>query len=126
MNLLMTWSGPHIKGILTGKLYEYLIAQKPIIGLVNGQYDGELEEIFAQVNAGQIACKGGDHTSLSSFIQTKYLEWFVNGEIDWQFDQAALQEFNWAPQMRNFIDYLTGLPTTVPNVALARESVYNF
>lgn len=48
--LLIINKAPNSKGILTGKLFEYLALQKPIIGI--GPKDGDAAKILHQTNAG--------------------------------------------------------------------------
>jgi len=45
-NLLLSWSLPDGGGILTSKVYEYLAAGKPILAIVNGEKDEELEKLI--------------------------------------------------------------------------------
>jgi hypothetical protein len=45
VNLLLTWVGPHSGGVLTGKLSEYLAAGRPVLCLVSGGRDEELESM---------------------------------------------------------------------------------
>lgn len=46
-NLLLSWSLPGGGGILTSKVYEYLAAGRPILAIVNGDGDEELEELLS-------------------------------------------------------------------------------
>lgn len=46
VNILLTWSSPQYSGILTGKLYEYLAARRPILILINGPRDTEWDTLF--------------------------------------------------------------------------------
>jgi hypothetical protein len=51
LNLLLSWNSPELMGIVTSKLFEYLQAQQPILALVNGSAEPELEkllEMYAQ------------------------------------------------------------------------------
>jgi hypothetical protein len=46
LNLLLSWNSPELMGIVTSKLFEYLQAQKPILALVNGSAEPELENLL--------------------------------------------------------------------------------
>lgn len=46
LNLLLSWNSPELMGIVTSKLFEYLQAQKPILALVNGSVEPELENLL--------------------------------------------------------------------------------
>lgn len=106
VNLLLTWSGPLIKGILTGKLYEYLAAQRPIIGIINGPQDKEVEAIFEQLQAGKVHYVDQSDPSLKQQVQFLFQEWLSKGEISWAFDQQTLREFEWDTQLSRFCTYL--------------------
>jgi hypothetical protein len=47
-NVMLTWSHPGRRGVLTGKLFEYLPAKRPIVCLVNGDHDPEIEKFFSK------------------------------------------------------------------------------
>ncbi|MCB0579686.1 MAG: hypothetical protein KDD10_10310 [Phaeodactylibacter sp.] len=47
LNLLLSWSLPGGGGILTGKVYEYLAAGRPVLAIVNGEQDEELAGLLA-------------------------------------------------------------------------------
>lgn len=46
LNLLLSWNSPELMGIVTSKLFEYLQAQQPILALVNGSAEPELEKLL--------------------------------------------------------------------------------
>ena len=48
--LLLNWNDPKEKGVFTGKIFEYLSAQRPIIAL--GGYGGVVKELLEQTKAG--------------------------------------------------------------------------
>ena len=50
INLLLTWNVKEVSGILTGKLFEYLGARNPILTIVNGTVDRDLESIFKKTS----------------------------------------------------------------------------
>ena len=54
VNLLLTWSFGTSKGIVTGKIYEYLSARRPILLLINGEQDLEMENWFEEMKCGEV------------------------------------------------------------------------
>lgn len=46
LNLLLSWNSPGLQGILTSKVFEYLQARVPILTLVNGEKELELEALL--------------------------------------------------------------------------------
>jgi len=60
------------KGILTGKLFEYLNTRKQIIGL--GPVDGDASAIIAECNAGKMF-ERNNREGIESFIESMFLNW---------------------------------------------------
>ena len=56
--LLLEWNDPASKGILTGKLFEYLGARRPILCI--GYNDGAIAKILQETGVGVILNKPGD------------------------------------------------------------------
>lgn len=46
INVLLSWASKELKGIVTGKIYEYLAARKPILTIINGIHDTEIEKVI--------------------------------------------------------------------------------
>ncbi|MDV7396209.1 hypothetical protein RZS08_32750, partial [Arthrospira platensis SPKY1] len=77
INLLLTWSDDSIEGILTGKLFEYIGAGNPILAIVNGKKDTELENLFSQFSCGTVlySTSANVHTQIQKFILEKFELW---------------------------------------------------
>ena len=54
INLMLTSSTKEYQGILTGKLYEYMGAQNPILAIVKGEDDKEVNAFFDKYQLGYI------------------------------------------------------------------------
>ncbi len=104
INLLLSWSTTELSGVLTGKLYEYFAAQKPVLALINGTHDEEFDELFAAINAGMVVYRSETTIAiLKAFILQRYKDW-KNGQLqNWQFNESALQKLTWAYQMEAFV-----------------------
>jgi len=63
------------KGILTGKLFEYLNTRKPIIGL--GPVDGDASAIINECEAGKMFDRM-NKTGIENFIENNFLKWKNN------------------------------------------------
>lgn len=48
LNLLLTWSSEESKGVLSGKLFEYLATGCPIVAMVEGPDDAELRQLVGK------------------------------------------------------------------------------
>jgi hypothetical protein len=67
--LLLTWSSPDEKGILTGKLYEYIAVGRPILCLINGEQDPELVEILSGLSPSLCACSTDPAGTVTAFLR---------------------------------------------------------
>ncbi len=71
INLLLTSSTKEYQGILTGKLYEYMGAQNPILAIVKGEGDQEVDAFFDKYQLGYI------HYTENGKLQ-KLKDWILN------------------------------------------------
>ena len=76
LNLLLSWNSPQLQGILTSKVFEYLQAKRPILAIVNGSTDFELENLIQTYSPGSLVVYPGQtlHT-LKRFLQKEYQNW---------------------------------------------------
>lgn len=76
VNLLLSWNSPQLQGILTSKVFEYLHAQRPILAIVNGAPEPELEILIGTYFPGNLVFYPDQNLSvLKSFLQKEYLNW---------------------------------------------------
>jgi hypothetical protein len=68
---------PSAKGIITGKIFEYLIAKRPIFAI--GPVDGDLSEIIKQTNSG-IIVDFKDKVSMKATI-LEYYKLYKEGKL---------------------------------------------
>jgi hypothetical protein len=97
INLLLTSALPNYTGILTGKFYEYLAAQNPIIVLINGAQDPEFQQIVQDLQAG-IVINNQNPTSyqtLKDFLLTLYNQFQTNGDTTPTIQKQKLQQYQW-------------------------------
>jgi len=90
--LMVTWSTKIETGILTGKFYEYLSYIKPIICLINGNKDLEIEKKFKEINCGKVVYSSSN-LELEKFIVSNYKEWKVNKIIDSKYNYKELENY---------------------------------
>ena len=90
--LLLINNVPNNLGILTGKIYEYLGAKVPVLGV--GPIEGEAAKILNETRSGKM-CDYSDQKAISEFISWQYSIWkkdekpTASGEID-QYDRVHL------------------------------------
>jgi len=69
------------EGILTGKLFEYLAAKKPILGV--GPVKGDAARIIVACNAGEIF-DYDDQDSIYNYLKDLHSKWIKQGNVDLQ------------------------------------------
>lgn len=91
INLMLTWSTKKEKGILTGKFYEYLSYSKPIICMVNGDKDNEIEEKFTKLNCGLVVYS--DEKKLSQYIEDYFQQWQQSKFVSISYNKYELEKY---------------------------------
>lgn len=76
--LLLVNRVPSAKGIITGKIFEYLLANRPILAI--GPLDGDLAEVLNKTNAGKIV--DFDHKSELKKSLMVYFEAYKNHTLE--------------------------------------------
>lgn len=110
INLLLSWSKPGSQGILTGKLYEYLAAGRPVLALLNAPSAGpEWQQVFAGLPHSQLHTSGDHPEALRAFVLAHYHAWKSGERLCETLDT---EPFTWAAQMEGFVG------------ALARRGIY--
>ena len=108
VNLLLTYSTPDLTGNLTGKLYSYMAARNPIIAVVNGTRDQELEDVFRATNAGLVAYHEDidGESSVADFIADLYTRWASEESEAWSYNEASMDDFYWDTSIDKLVKYL--------------------
>lgn len=105
INLLLTYSTNSLTGNLSSKLFEYLAARKPLLVLLNGPADEELQGILERTQAGVVASHSPqDITRIKSFLLEKFNEWQVNGKVLPSVPEESLEEFRWENIVQNYFE----------------------
>lgn len=106
INFLFSWSGRKIKGLLSGKLFEYLATGNPIFSLINGPKDEEFENVFEDLNAGFVFYNDEDNAKISKIISSFYKEWINSGNLDFSYNQEKLYSYSWENSINKFKELL--------------------
>jgi hypothetical protein len=72
--LLLNWSAPGYYGVLTAKLWDYLATGRPILALVNGPGDQELDEIILGAAAGAVF-ETKEQGAVKAWLLAQYRYW---------------------------------------------------
>ncbi len=94
------WSGA--KGIVTGKVFEYLSASKPILGI--GPVDGDLANILSQTRGGRVF-DYGDAKGMAGYIKDR-----INRRTEsFEADETALKMYNRRELTHSLAQLLTSI-----------------
>lgn len=94
VNVLFSWNQEGSRGILTGKLYEYLAARKPILALTYGICEQELIQKLKDFHAANSLCTDQSSHALN-FIEEVYFRYTKGDEtLLGRFDQLEQLFFN--------------------------------
>lgn len=108
--IMLTWASKDETGILSGKFYEYLSSGKPIICLINGEGDLEIENIFNKLKCGiavSIKDKNGIY-KLSKYI----LKYYLNPNKKVNFNWAEIYKFSYEIQAKKLLSLFLKLRCT--------------
>ena len=108
INLLLSFAIPEVTGGLTGKLYEYFAAKRPILLIINGSQDEEFEEIFEELDAGIVTYHQNpkDEQVLEQFLRKYYQEWLSTGNVKASIREEILKKYEWDNMVPAFMNYL--------------------
>ncbi len=99
--LLLTWENPKEYGIVPGKVFEYLAAQRPIISI--GFDKGPLQDIIKSTNS-------GIHTSeikeIKKFIHISYNQFKSDGLLQYYGIKEEVNKYNQIEMCKKFIEIL--------------------
>lgn len=104
INLLLTSATPEWTGVMTGKFYEYLAAQQPIVVLINGTQDVEFETIVSNLNAGCVVYNDRSHAELRRFILMLFSQFEKNGKIEPMILTDKLKELEWDSSIQRLME----------------------
>ncbi|MGN0451587.1 MAG: glycosyltransferase [Acutalibacteraceae bacterium] len=97
--VLCTWNNRGEEGVFPGKFLEYMLFNKPIIALVDGNLaNSEVACVMREGKFG-IACEaaGGerDHAALKAYIEKQYSLFEQNKSLDFAPSQKVLNRYNY-------------------------------
>jgi hypothetical protein len=102
LNLVLSWSEPENRGILTAKLFECLAAPAPILALVNGPTDPDWTQIFDELQPGLVVFTESDNEELVEALLNKVLQAHQASASLRRNDPAMLQPWTWAEIIGEF------------------------
>lgn len=106
INLLLTWSNKNIKGFIHGKFNEYVAIRNPILCLVEGDRDLELENIYSLLSNSLIVTNKNENKGyIKTYILSMYQEWKNKGEVP-LISQAVIESYAWEHKAKPLLDLI--------------------
>ena len=107
VNLLMNWNEPGLLGGLSGKLFEYIGAQKPILALIDGDKDPEIEDVLNTLGLGTVFYdRDSDIIPMAKFIENAFNRWKQTGVSKINVADEILKKFTWGYGIENILSKL--------------------
>jgi len=99
--VLLHLAFPGKKGILTGKIFDYLGAGRPILSI---PADNDcVESLLKETNAG-VSCRNADETA--AVLKAWYLGWRETGTVDYMGDQIKINKYTRREETRTLAELL--------------------
>jgi hypothetical protein len=105
VNLLLSWSTPQ-GGTFPAKFFEYLLAERPILLLIDGVQDREWEQLFEQLQSGALFYNNDKSKieQIKLFIIEQYNSWQQNGLVSTSIPTDLRDTFYWKKSIFQLLD----------------------
>lgn len=103
--LLLNWDDPQEKGVYTGKVFEYLASQRPIL-VTGGSGNDVIKELLDETKSG-IYCSTVEETK--SAIKNLYLEYKLKGKVTYHGVVEKICKYSYREMARKFAEILDNL-----------------
>ncbi|HWR39194.1 MAG TPA: glycosyltransferase, partial [Patescibacteria group bacterium] len=114
MLLLLNWNDPEEKGVYTGKVFEYLCAQRPILAL--GSVGGVVQELLAETKAG---ISVSSQSELEEVVLAGYQEYFASGRTTYSGCKKEIMKYShreMALKFSRILDMVSSAPAKLLNI----------
>ncbi|MGP4079195.1 hypothetical protein ACTWQL_04710 [Pseudalkalibacillus sp. R45] len=112
MLVLASWNTKTEKGVITGKLLEYMMIKKPVVGLVSGEVpNSKIKDIINECNIGvtyENANANKDFYKLKKYILFQYNNYKENAEVDFKPDLSKIERFEYKHLTQDLIRLFRG------------------
>lgn len=107
MLVVATWNEKNYEGVMTGKIYEYLLANKPIIGIISGKLSSSaLAGLIKSCNIGiayEYVNDKQDYIMLKWYLTKCFMEILKAGSISFKPNLEAIQKFDYRNIVKEII-----------------------
>ncbi len=95
INILLTWTTSDVAGFIHGKFNEYIAARKPILCVIEGGVDPELEEIYTPLTNSLLVYNSAlFKEKMRVFIWGLYLQWKDSGRVE-ELPMEVVDSYQW-------------------------------
>ena len=102
--LLLLWDHPEEIGVYTGKIFEYLAAQRPILAI--GGPKGVVKDLLAETNAGMYATSVDD---VKKALEKFYNEYKLKGVVRYNGEKVEIDKYSQREMARKYSEVLNTL-----------------
>lgn len=102
--LLLTWNHPMEKGVYTGKLFDYLAAQRPVLAM--GIPGSVIEELLDETQAGVYV---SSIEELKNAILSYYQEYKLTGKVSYKGNPVETEKYSHREMARKFAEVLDSI-----------------
>lgn len=107
INIQLTFAHPEVTGAITGKVMEYVASKRPILCIINGSEDKEIETFFDRVNGSKVVYnREQDVEVVKNYVLTYYNEFLKNQLEVFELDQPLIEQMSWSNISKRFLDHL--------------------
>jgi len=100
--LLLNWEDPKVKGCYTGKIFEYLAAQRPV--LVTGGFGSDaLKKLINETQAGVYCPKIKD---IENYLCQFYLEYKQKRRVEYKGNWEEIKKYSHREMSKKFANIL--------------------
>ncbi|MHC4757053.1 MAG: glycosyltransferase family protein [Planctomycetota bacterium] len=102
--LLLNWDNPAERGVYTGKVFEYLAAQRPILAI--GGPKGVISDLMEDTHAG---VHTSNKTDLKKALMAYYHEYKSQGHVSYKVKPGVIDEYSHREMARKFSQALDSI-----------------
>ena len=106
--ILFSWEDKKRKGVYTGKIFEYLAAQRPILA-TGGISSDVVEDLLKETNAGVYS---SDIDDIQKKLKKFYLEYKQKGRVDYAGNIGKINQYSHREMAKKFADILNKIIKT--------------
>jgi hypothetical protein len=111
--LLASWNDNHNQGIITGKIYEYLMAERPILCFISGNIaNSELKKMIKEFDAGycyEEANAMADYCIMKNYIKELIINWQEGKKIKFSPNVTYIGQYNYRISCKKLIKLIEAI-----------------